>query len=115
MLKNFSIYLKKNCVAIGLAGFGLAAVGCYTAFDYYQDPVEKRVMKISKCMVHDLHVQSARFNDVKLIRKQLTLEPYQIGNKFTHVIGPYGVGKTLAVKTAAKNLKGIISLNVRFA
>ena len=51
--------------------------------------------------------ESIRVKDVESIRKRLTLKPDAIKNTFSVLIGPRGIGKTVAIETAAENLKGI--------
>jgi hypothetical protein len=93
-----------------ITGVGIAA--SYQAYHYYKDATrddaKTRADEISHSTLHKQY-DSVRVKDVELIRRQLTLKPNEIQNKFSVLIGPRGIGKTVAIESAAENLNGIIS------
>ena len=101
--------IKLFFTAIGLVGSSYVGYHIYT---YYNDDARRRANAISHCMLDMLHTKydSVRVKDVELIRKRLTLKPYEIHNNFSVLIGPRGIGKTVAIQSAAENLNGIISI-----
>ena len=91
--------------AIGLVGGSYSA---YYAYDAIQDAdVKSRVRKISQSQIHKQY-DSVRVKDVELIREILSRKPDEIDDMFSVVIGPPGIGKTVAIESAAENLKGSI-------
>ena len=99
--------IKLFFTAIGLAG--CAYVG-YPAYVYYKDAnrddANSRANAISHCMLHKQY-DSVRVKDVEMIRKRLTRQPNEIHNNFSVLIGPRGIGKTVAFESAAQDLNGI--------
>ena len=97
-----------------VAGAGLA--GTYRGYLYYKDATRAdakiRADEISHSTLHKQY-DSVRVKDVELIRRQLTLKPNEIQNKFSVCIEPLGIGKTVAIESAAENLNGIISFLYR--
>jgi hypothetical protein len=82
----------------------------YHAYAYYKDATrddaKSRAYAISHSMLHKQY-DSVRVKDVELIKDRLTLKPIEIHNKFTVLIGPRGIGKTVAIESAAQGLNGI--------
>lgn len=87
--------------------------GAFYGTSYYRDAtrpnIGRLVNQISQLTV-DKQYHSVRDNDVEFIRGRLTLKPEEIRNEFSVIIGPRGIGKTVAIETAAENIKGIILL-----
>lgn len=100
-----------------LISIATTLVGSYYAINYYKDATcqdaKSRAKAISQFMVHKKY-ESVRLKDVQIIRQQLILKPEEIRNKFSVLIGPRGIGKTVAIETAAENLKGILFEPIKF-
>ena len=98
--------IKLFFTTIGIVGTSFVG---YYVYNYYKDvtrdSAEIRVDAISHRMLHKQY-ESVRVKDVELIRERLTLKPNEILNNFSVLIGPRGIGKTVAVQSAAENLKG---------
>lgn len=95
-----------------IGGGLLSIVGVYFTTRYYMDNTRpnarSRVKTISQSMLCKQY-HSVRDKDVQLIRNRLTLKPEELKNQFSVLVGPRGIGKTVAIETAAENIKGIIS------
>ena len=112
MFKNNIMKIPNSRIKLLLTAFGFAGIS-FVGFKYYtdvnrDDAKSSRVYQISQSMVNNQY-ESIRVKDVESIRKRLTLKPDAIKNTFSVLIGPRGIGKTVAIETAAENLKGIIS------
>ena len=92
---------------VSISAVSLAALGYY----YYATPASanSRAKTLETYKV-DKKYNSIRVKDVELIRKRLSLKPDEIKDMFSVIIGPRGIGKTVAIQTAAENLKSILSL-----
>ena len=110
MFKNNIVKIPNSRIKLLLTAFGFAGIS-FVGFKYYtdvnrDDAKSSRVYQISQSMVNNQY-ESIRVKDVESIRKRLTLKPDEIKNTFSVLIGPRGIGKTVAIETAAENLKGI--------
>ena len=111
MLKNNIVKIPNSRIKLLFTAFGVVGIS-FVGLKYYtevnRDDAKSRVYKISQSTVNNQY-ESIRVKDVELIRKRLTLKPDEIKNMFSVLTGPSGIGKTVAIETAAENLKGIIS------
>ena len=111
MSKNNIVKIPNSRIKLLLTAFGFAGIS-FLGLKYYTDvnrnDAKSRVYQISQSMVNKQY-HSVRDKDVEMIRKLLNLKSYDIHNTFSVLTGPRGIGKTVAIETAAENLKGIIS------
>ena len=101
MLKKNICKIPNDRIKLLFTAFGVAGIS-YVGLKYYnnitRDDTKSRIYQIPH-----------RDKDVESIRKRLTLKPDEIKNKFSVLTNPSVIGKTVAIETADKNLKGINS------
>ena len=108
MLNKFKINQKYLVTFIKY--ISTAVVG-FSAYKYYENQTRHGASscatKIAESSLPFVK-QSIRTTDVEMIKHRMQLKPNELNNKFTVVVGPNGIGKTVAIQTAAKNLSGKI-------
>ena len=97
--------ISSGGIKLVITAMGLAT--SYQAYLYYKDDAKNRAYEISHSTL-DKRYDSVRVKDVELIRQRLTRKPDEIKNTFSVLVGPPGIGKTVAIQSAAENLNGII-------
>ena len=109
-LKTVGGNMGKISGGIKLVATAMGLAASYHAYFYYKDvtrdDAKSRAEEISHSTL-DKQYDSVRVKDVELIRQQLTLKPDEILNNFSVLVGPRGIGKTVAIQSAAENLNGI--------
>lgn len=109
MRKISSGWYKHFYKAIGAVVGTLVSIYAVKYYkDATRDDAKVRADAIS-CSTLQKQYVSVRVKDVELIKKRLTRKPDEIHNKFSVLVGPRGIGKTVAIQSAAENLTGIIS------
>lgn len=111
MNRNKVYYTLDQIANVWSIGFlsTIGLIGGSYAYDYYEKAsgldAKIRAKEIAKFTIHK-NVDSVRVKDVEFIKARLTLKPYEINSTFSVLTGPRGTGKTVAVESAAENLKG---------
>lgn len=104
MLKSFS-----KSVGVGILlgmGFGILQDDQKTPFRAYY-----RAIEISNKTIKN-KIESIRLDDVEWIKSRFDREPSNFG--FGVVEGPSGIGKSVAISTAARDFKGVLEVGPIF-